>query len=92
MQKERPRDLIPEVRKYISKRIGGSEVIRTLRDTLDVLGVKPKKKSTTYKHRKVLAERESKAFDERRESLRDQGVIIKKRRNAKEEMRKKKKW
>ncbi|KAI5192709.1 hypothetical protein NEMIN01_2166 [Nematocida minor] len=89
---ERIKDIIPQLRKYTAQRIGGSETIRCLRDTLKDVGLKWKKTKTPYRHQKVLRSREKKEEIETRESLREQGIIIKKKENRKEKIMKKRKY
>lgn len=89
---ERIKDIIPQIRKYAAQRIGGSETIRCLRDSLKDAGLKCKKINHSYKHQKVVREREKKQEIETRESLREQGIIIKKKENRKQKILKKRKY
>ncbi|KAH9385145.1 uncharacterized protein NEMAJ01_0041 [Nematocida major] len=89
---ERIKDIVPQIRKYAAARIGGGETIRCLRDTLKEVGLKWKKQNVPYKHQKVLREREKKHAIEERDNLRDQGIMIKRKRlSKKEELRRKRK-
>jgi len=83
-------EIIPQLKKYLVKKSGGSEVVRALRDTLAPLGLSLKKKNAPYKHQKVVREREMKEFEKRRQKLREDGIVIKKPRNRKKEIRKRK--
>ncbi|KAI5190730.1 hypothetical protein NECID01_1097 [Nematocida sp. AWRm77] len=69
-------ELIPQIRKYVTEKTGGAEVIRALRDTLGPLGLKYKSRNIPYKHQKVLQERAEKAAKDKRESLQEQGITI----------------
>lgn len=74
-QNERIKDIIPQIRKYTAEQVGGSEVIRCLRDSLIDGRLQWKKKKVPYRHQKILKERERKENIERRENLREQGII-----------------
>lgn len=89
---ERIKDIIPQIRKYTAQRIGGSETIRCLRDSLRETGLKYKKINHPYRHQRILKERERKQETETRESLREQGIIVKKKENTKERIYKKRKY
>ncbi|KAI5167267.1 hypothetical protein NEIG_02148 [Nematocida sp. ERTm5] len=93
---ERIKEIIPELRKYAAQRIGGSETIRCLRDSLKEVGLKEKKRNTPYRHQKVVKTREAIEIVKTRESLREQGIILKKKKETKQEkieaMKKKRKY
>ncbi|EHY64779.1 hypothetical protein NEAUS04_1241 [Nematocida ausubeli] len=93
---ERIKEIVPELRKYAAQRVGGSETIRCLRDSLKEVGLKEKKRNTPYRHQKVERVREKTSEINMRESLREQGIHIKKKRETKQEkinaMKKKRKF
>ncbi|KAI5186358.1 hypothetical protein NEHOM01_1412 [Nematocida homosporus] len=83
------KELIPEIRRYAAGQIGGGETIRCLRDTLAQRGLKFPKRNIPYRHQKVIRERNKNEFEQERESLREQGIIIKRSRDKKEDMKRK---
>lgn len=76
-QRETIREILPQIRKYTAAAIGGAEVIRSLRDTLSVLGLKDKKRNIPYRHQKILREREEKEKEQEKKRLVEQGLVTK---------------
>lgn len=73
---KRVREIIPEIRKYMTQKTGGAEVIRSLRDTLGPLGLKYRSRNVPYRHQRVLWERADQEREENRQTLHDQGIFL----------------
>lgn len=91
-KKESIARIIPEIERYKVEKVGGAVKLRHVRDTLQKLGLRGKKKNVPYKVQKERAEAAKRTEEARRSELLEMGVYKKKRGNGKEAIKKKRRY
>lgn len=94
---ERPSiaELLPEIERYNAERIGGAERIRHMGRRLGELGLCARtktKRHVPYRHQRVVQERRKREEERAKQDLLAQGLYRRKKRDAKEEIRKKRRY